>query len=88
MYLISTFYYPFVVSNTPRATPYMAHQKRVNINTGDTNEDVESNLDNGSSDKKQLGNHPRGINRLSSKLNVIITLDRTRACNFLVFSGG
>ena len=60
----------FAVSNTPRATPYMAHQKRVNINTGDSNEDVDSNHDNG--DKKPSGNHPRGINRLSSKLGLII----------------
>jgi len=52
---------------TPRATPYMVHHKRVNINTGDNNDDNDSQVEPAPTDKKQtqIGNHPRGINRLS-----------------------
>ena len=56
-------------AGTPRATPYMVHHKnRVNSAAErDTNHDDDSN-DNTDNKQTQLGNHPRGINRLSSKI--------------------
>ena len=48
----------------------MVHHKRVNINTGDNNDDNDSQVEPAPTDKKQtqIGNHPRGINRLSSTI--------------------
>lgn len=54
---------------TPRTTPYMVHHKN-RVNIADNNDEDDSNHEPvHSSDIKQtqIGNHPRGINRLSSK---------------------
>lgn len=54
-------------TGTPRATPYMAHHKRVTMdeaaNTGE--EEVGVNQDPGEKKLMMGGNQPRGINRLS-----------------------
>ena len=72
-------------TGTPRATPYMAHNKRLNMDEADNAVEEEEVP----GDKKQMmGNQaPRGINRLSSIIKCLIncTPEATGTPHFLAF---